>query len=34
MADAAVIVIDMQRGLVQRVRPAYRLDDVLATEFA
>lgn len=30
MADTAVIVIDMQRGLVQRARPAYRLDDVVA----
>ncbi|KVO32773.1 hydrolase [Burkholderia ubonensis] len=30
MADTAVLVIDMQRGLVQRARPAYRLDDVVA----
>ena len=30
MADTAVIVIDMQRGLVQRARPAYRLDDVVS----
>lgn len=30
MADTAVIVIDMQRGLLQRARPAYRLDDVVA----
>lgn len=29
MADVAVIVIDMQRGLVQRATPAYRLDDVV-----
>lgn len=34
MADTAVLVIDMQRGLVQRAVPAYRLDDVLSTEFA
>ncbi|KVM98820.1 cysteine hydrolase family protein [Burkholderia diffusa] len=30
MADTAVIVIDMQRGLVQRARPAYRLDEVVS----
>ena len=30
MADTAVIVVDMQRGLVQRARPAYRLDDVVS----
>ncbi|WP_322027261.1 cysteine hydrolase family protein [Burkholderia sp. BCC1977] len=30
MADTAVIVIDMQRGLVQRALPAYRLDDVVS----
>ncbi|KWI54311.1 hydrolase [Burkholderia pseudomultivorans] len=30
MTDTAVIVIDMQRGLVQRARPAYRLDDVVS----
>ena len=29
MADTAVIVVDMQRGLVQRARHAYRLDDVV-----
>ncbi|MGZ2743566.1 cysteine hydrolase family protein [Burkholderia stagnalis] len=29
MEKTAVIVIDMQRGLVQRARPAYRLDDVV-----
>ncbi|PFH27324.1 cysteine hydrolase family protein [Burkholderia sp. JKS000303] len=30
MADTAVIVVDMQRGLVQRARPTYRLDDVVS----
>lgn len=30
MADTAVIVIDMQRGLVERAQPAYRLDDVVS----
>ncbi|ONX57124.1 hydrolase [Burkholderia cenocepacia] len=30
MADTAVIVVDMQRGLVERARPAYRLDDVVS----
>lgn len=30
MTDTAVIVVDMQRGLVQRATPAYRLDDVVS----
>lgn len=30
MADTAVIVVDMQRGLVERAQPAYRLDDVVS----
>ncbi|WP_323123116.1 cysteine hydrolase family protein [Burkholderia alba] len=30
MAKTAVIVIDMQRGLLQRARPAHRLADVVA----
>ncbi|MGU7776044.1 isochorismatase family protein [Burkholderia sp. MR1-5-21] len=30
MAKVAVIVVDMQRGLVQRTNPAHRLDDVVA----
>ncbi|AJY11688.1 isochorismatase family protein [Burkholderia dolosa] len=30
MTDTAVIVVDMQCGLVQRARPAYRLDEVVS----
>ncbi|MBY4673458.1 isochorismatase family protein [Burkholderia multivorans] len=30
MTDTAVIVVDMQHGLVQRATPAYRLDDVVS----
>ncbi len=30
MARAAVIVVDMQRGLLQRAKPAHRLDEVVA----
>ncbi|AOJ79670.1 hydrolase [Burkholderia savannae] len=30
MANVAVIVVDMQRGLLQRANPAHRLDEVVA----
>ncbi|AIO65830.1 cysteine hydrolase family protein [Burkholderia oklahomensis] len=30
MTNAAVIVVDMQRGLLQRAKPAHRLDEVVA----